>query len=165
MRILSVGNRSPERLRGDAGVTLLELLIVLGLMALLVGLVAPRFGRATDSWRLRSAAEHVSQILRYARTRALYEQRYYVVEIRPAENRVGLLGPASGFVREYLLPAGIRCGEKGAGASSVMHLIFSPSGAVEERTIELRNQQGGKVEIHLHLLLGHPDVEVVRQGT
>lgn len=164
MPISSVGNRRPGPAQRDAGVTLLELLIVLALMALLVGLVAPRFGRATDNWRLRNAAENVSQILRSARTRALYEQRYYVVEIQPEENRVRLLGPSSGFVREYLLPAGIRCEEKGTGASSVMHLIFSPSGAVEERTLWLRNRQGSQVEIHLNFLLGRPGVEVVRQG-
>jgi prepilin-type N-terminal cleavage/methylation domain-containing protein len=174
----------------DAGVTLLELLIVLALMSLLVGLVAPRFGRATDDWRLRSAAESVSQILRYARTRALYEQRYYVVEIRPTENRVRLLGPSllafrqaqggpfdfarvgersrtaqagSELVRDYLLPGDIRCEQEGTGAAAVMHLIFPPSGAVEERIFWLRNRQGRKVQIHISFLLGGPGVEVVRQ--
>ena len=154
----------------DAGVTLLELLVVLALMSLLVGLVAPRFGRATDEWRLRGAAENVSQILRYARARALYEQCYYVVEIRPSENRVWLLAsslPAhagSGFVREYLLPKDIRFEEEGAFTPSVVHLIFSPSGAVEERTLWLRNRQGRKIAIHLNLLLGRSAVEIVRQG-
>jgi len=170
MRISKVGNRRCGLARGEAGVTLLELLVVLALMSLLVGLVAPSFGRATDNWRLRRAAESVAQILRYARTRALYEQRYYVVEIRPAENRVRLLGTtspglaSSGLLRQYLLPADIRCGEEGAAAASVMYLVFSPSGAVEERTLWLRNQQGRQIQIHLSFLLGAPGVEVVRQG-
>ncbi len=159
------GSRSPEGAGRDAGVTLLELLIVLALMSLLVGLLAPRIGRATDNWRLRRAAEHVAQMFRYARTHALYEGRYYVVEIQPQENRVWLLGPAAGFRREYVLPADIRCGEEPSGpATPVMRLIFSPSGAVEERTLWLRNRQGSEVKIHLNLLLGRPGVEVVRAG-
>jgi len=170
MRISRVGNKRRGPARGEAGVTLLELLVVLALMALLVGLVAPGFGRATDNWRLRRAAESVAQILRYARTRALYDQRYYVVEIRPAENRVRLLGTTppgqagSGVIREYLLPADMRCGEEGAATASVTYLVFSPSGAVEERTLWLRNRQGRLVQIHLSFLLGGPGVEVVRQG-
>ncbi len=159
------GNKGREGAGLDAGVTLLELLIVLALMSLLVGLLAPRIGRATDNWRLRRAAEHVAQILRYARTRALYEGRYYVVEIQPQENRVRLLGASSGLIREYLLPGDIRCGEDGLGANiPVMRLVFSPSGAVGERTLWLRNRQGSEVKIHLNLLLGRPGVEVVRAG-
>ncbi len=159
------GNNRLGRARQDAGVTLLELLIVLALMSLLVGLLAPRIGRATDNWRLRRAGEHVAQILRYARTRALYEGRYYVVEIRPEENRVRLLGASSGLIREYLLPGDVRFGEEASPASfSVMRLVFSPSGAVGERTLWLRNREGSEVKIHLNLLLGRPGVEVVRAG-
>ena len=156
---------SRRRGRREEGLTLLELLVVLALMSLLIGLLAPRIGRATDNWRLRRAGEHLSQILRYARTRALYEGRYYVVEIEPQANRVRLVGPSSGFVREYVLPGDVRCGEEGAGGSFyVMRLIFSPSGAVEERTLWLRNRQGSEVKIHLNLLLGRPSVEVVQAG-
>ncbi len=159
------GNKGLERARRDAGVTLLELLIVLALMSMLVGLLAPRIGRATDNWRLRRAGERVAQILRYARTRALYEGRYYVVEIQPQENRVRLLGASSGFVREYQLPRDVRFGEEASPASfSVMRLIFSPSGAVDERTLWLRNRHGSEVKIHLNLLLGRPGVEVVGTG-
>jgi len=134
-------------------------------MSLLVGLLAPRFGRATDNWRLRGAAEKLSQILRYAHAHALYERRYYVVEIQIRENRVRLLGPSSGFLREYLLPGDVRCEEEGGyGSSPMMRLIFPPSGEVEERTLWLRNGQGSRVKIHLSFLLGRPAVEIIPGG-
>ncbi len=159
------GNSRSGHAPRDAGVTLLELLIVLALMSLLLGLLAPRIGRATDNWRLRRSAERVAQVLRYARTRALFEGRYYVVEIDPQENRVRLLGESSGIVREYRLPGDVRCGEEDSPAAfSPLRLIFSPSGAVGERTLWLRNRQGSEVRIHLNLLLGRPGVEVVRAG-
>lgn len=165
MRTFSVGSRPNRLVPHEAGVTLLELLVVLTILSLMVSLVAPRIGRSIDSWRLRSAAARVSQIMNYARTRALYEQRYYLVEIRPEGNRVRVLEPASGFVREYALPPDVRWEEEGNPVSSSgMRFIFSPSGSVEERTLWLSNPQGGRVKIHLSFLLGSPGVEIARQG-
>ena len=79
--------------------TLLELVIVLAILSLAVSLVAPRFGNWSDEWTLRSAAERVAQTVRYARTRALFEQSYYVVEIEPGTRSVRVFNPASGFSR------------------------------------------------------------------
>ena len=56
--------------------TLLELVIVLAILSLAVSLVAPRFGNWSDEWTLRGAAERVAQTVRYAHTRALFEQSY-----------------------------------------------------------------------------------------
>ena len=81
----------------EAGVTLLELVIVLAILALAVSLVAPRFGNWSDEWTLRSAAERVAQTVRYARTRALFEQSYYVVEIEPGRTWCGFSIPPAVF--------------------------------------------------------------------
>lgn len=165
MQTSIAGSRPHRWARPETGVTLLELLVVLTILSLMVSLVAPRVGRSVESWKLRSAAERVAQTLSYARTRALYEQRYYLVEIRSEGNLVRLLGPASGLVREYALPSDIRWEEEGNPASPSMRLVFSPSGAVEERTLWLRNRQGDKVKIHLSFLLGSPGIEITRQGS
>jgi Tfp pilus assembly protein FimT len=145
--------------------TLLELVIVIALLSLFAGLVAPHIGHWIDEWRLRSAAERLAQTIRYARIRALYEQRYYLVEIRPGEKQVWIREPASGFGRAYALPSDVQVGEGESPASSaIFRLIIPPSGALDEKTLWLRNRQGSEWRIHLNFLLGAPEVQLARQG-
>ncbi len=145
--------------------TLLELVMVITILSLMVGLVAPQIGHWIDDWKLRSASERIAQTIRYARVRALYEQHYYLVELHPGKNRVRVLEPASDFVREYALPSGIQVEEEDkAASSSVLRLLLPPSGAVEEKTLWLRNRRGSRVKIHLDFLLGTPRIEIARQG-
>lgn len=164
MPISSAGNnnaRAPRRAKASAGLTLLELLVVITILGLLAGLVGPPMGRWLDDWRLRTAAERVAQTIRYARARALFEQRYYLVELLPEKSQVRVVEPASGFVREYALPGEIEWGEQGTAASAApLRLLLDPSGALEERTFWLRNPRGSTVKIHLDFLLGRPGVEV-----
>ena len=165
MRISLVGNEGRQPRSQEAGVTLLELMIVLAILALAVSLVAPRFGRWSDEWTLRSAAERVAQTLRYARTRALFEQSYYVVEIDPGTHLVRVFNPASGFLRGFALPRGVAVDDGEHPPPPVMRVLFPPSGVVEERTLWLSNQRGSKFRVHMDFLLGAPAIEAVKQGS
>jgi Tfp pilus assembly protein FimT len=143
------------------------LIVVMIILSLMLGLVAPRFGVWMDSWRLRTAAERIAQTLRDARTRAVYEQRYYMVEIEPGRSqedsvgRVRMVEPASGWIREYTLPAGVRVDEgEEASPDAVFHLTVYPSGVMEERNLRLRNPQGRELDVHINLLLDGPAIEV-----
>src|SRR5437879_1452765 len=100
------GNKRRHSKENATGMTLLELLVVITILSLMAGLVAPRIGSWLDIWRLRSAADRITQTLRYARTRALFEQHFYVVEIFPGKRTVRVLQTNSGTVQEFLLPEG-----------------------------------------------------------
>jgi len=164
MRTLLAGNEGRQPQSREAGVTLLELVIVLAILALAVSLVAPRFGNWSDEWTLRSAAERVAQTLRYARTRALFEQSYYVVEIEPATHLVRLFNPTSGFLRGYTLPRGVTIGGGENPPPSVMRILFPPSGVVEERDLWLSNRRRSRYTVHMSFLLGNSIVEAIKQG-
>jgi len=58
----------------DHGVTLLELLIVLMLMALIAGIAIPMFGGGVSSSDLKSAAREVAAGLRFARDQAIAQR-------------------------------------------------------------------------------------------
>jgi prepilin-type N-terminal cleavage/methylation domain-containing protein len=165
----SVGNERHDSKRHAAGVTLLELLVVLTILSLLAGLVAPRMGPWLDNWRLRSAADRIAQTLRYARTRALFEQHFYVVEILPEKNLVRILQPNTAFVREVALPEGIQVQtderQPAPGAPEVIRFILPPSGEVEEKNLWLRNEHGQTIKVHCDFLLGSPGVETAGQGS
>ncbi|MFP4308338.1 MAG: GspH/FimT family pseudopilin [Desulfococcaceae bacterium] len=74
------------------GFTLLELLVVVGLMSLMAGMVVPRMAGSLDRMNARTAARKVSAALRYARSRAAAEQIVYVAILETKENRL-LIGP------------------------------------------------------------------------
>ena len=57
------------------GVTLLELLIVLALLALLAGMVLPTFGNGVPTSELKSAARQLAAGLRMARSEAVGQKR------------------------------------------------------------------------------------------
>jgi type II secretory pathway pseudopilin PulG len=146
-------------------VTLLELVIVLAILSLAVSLVAPRFGNWSDEWTLRSTAGRVAQTVRYARTRALFEQSYYVMEIEPRAHRVRVFNPASGFSRGFALPQGVRVDDGEDSTPPLVRLLFPPSGVVEERNLWLSDRRGSRFRVHVSFLLGAPAVEAVKQGT
>lgn len=153
----------PLRARAQAGVTLIELVVVLILLSLLAGMVVPWVGRWLDKWTLFRAGERVAQSIRYARSRAVFEQRYYMVELRG--NRVRILEPTADFLREYELPSGVEWGEEiGNPATAPVRVLLSPSGAVEEKTVWLWNNQGSRLRVHVDFLLGSRGVEVAREG-
>lgn len=164
MRTWRAGNSRGGAERLDDGVTLLELIVVLIIMSLLVGLVLPRAANWMDNWKLRVAAERVAQTIRDARTRAIYEQRYYAVEVEPGVDRIRMTDLESGSSREYELPAGVRVEpvEEAAGQPEGFRLVVSPSGGGEERTFRLRNREGREIDVHMNFLLGMPGIEVVR---
>ena len=67
--------RSEPRPPGQRGVTLLELLIVIALMAIVAGMVIPMFGGPVSTSELRSSARQLAAGLRLARSEALSERR------------------------------------------------------------------------------------------
>ena len=165
MRTSLVGNERLSRPSREAGMTLVELVIVLAILSLAVSLVAPRFGNWSDQWILRGAAEKVAQTVRYARTRALFEQSYYVVEIEPATRMVRVFNPASGFSRGFTLPSGVKVDDGENPVPPVVRLLLPPSGVVEERNLWLSNRHGSKFRVHVDFLLGAPAIEAVREGS
>jgi prepilin-type N-terminal cleavage/methylation domain-containing protein len=165
MQISSVGNDWRHPQSQEAGVTLLELVIVLAILSLAVSLVAPRFGNWSDEWTLRSAAERVAQTIRYARTRALFEQSYYVVEINPGAHLVQVFNPASGFLRGFELPRGVTVEDGENPPPAVVRLLLPPSGVVEERNLWLSNRRRSKFRVHVNFLLAAPAVEAVKEGS
>jgi general secretion pathway protein H len=65
----------------EHGVTLLELLIVLMLMALIAGIAIPMFGGGVSSTDLKSATRDVATGLRFARDQAIAQRAESLLEL------------------------------------------------------------------------------------
>ncbi len=70
------------------GFTLLELLLVLALIGLITGVIMPRLDGSLSGIKLRSAANKVVAMLRYARSRTAAEQLPYRVVFDRKRGRV-----------------------------------------------------------------------------
>ena len=74
----------------QAGVTLLELLIVIALMAIIAAIVVPMFGGPVSTSELRATARQLAAGLRLARSEAVSERRetFLVVDVAGKRFRV-----------------------------------------------------------------------------
>src|SRR5690606_3886799 len=122
--------------------TLLELVLVLGIMALLMAAAAPSLRGWSRGTKIHDAAERVLAATRYARTQAVNSATTHRFEIDPEglRHRVTVLEgqmyvPVPGeFGHEQLLPSGVRIQllrNDGAGEAAV---AFEANGRVTPAT-------------------------------
>lgn len=88
----------PERLHAYTpartnGLTLIELIVVMTLLVLLAFIAAPSFVSVTKSSQVRTAAQQVVAVLRYARAKALSLGRPVLVSFDREQNTVSVMLP------------------------------------------------------------------------
>ena len=77
----SATGRSRRPPRAGRGVTLLELLVVLGMLAVAAGLIAPRMARSLEGRELHEAAARFAHTARTVRELAISTAQTYALEI------------------------------------------------------------------------------------
>ena len=150
------------------GWTLLELMTVIGLLALVAALTGFGFGELLPGLHLRGAAQDLVLDLQYARWRALAQNQYYRVVFSPgvgsyalereADNGGGRWpGQIEGTIREFNNPHNPYY-HPGIEVQQVSrNPIFSPRGSVTGATVVLRC--GGLSKVITISSLGRVKVE------
>ena len=165
MPILSVGNKGgagfqPARransLPHQAGVTLLEMLVVVAIVGLMAAIATPAISAGLDSVRMTSATGSVSSFLNAALNQAERRQEAVEVIISLKENTLRAFSAEPGFQRELKLPDGIWL-EGNPPAS----LILMPGDSAPGIGIQLANGHGAHRLVHLDPMTGFPRVESV----
>jgi prepilin-type N-terminal cleavage/methylation domain-containing protein len=77
-----MSGRTPRRPHAQAGLSLLELLIVLMLMGIIAAMTLPIFGGGVSTTQLKSAAREIAAGLRLARNEAVASRHETVLTIR-----------------------------------------------------------------------------------
>ena len=150
--------------RASAGVTLIELLIVVALVSLLIGITFPAVGAGVDSLRLTSASNRIAMFFNTAVNRAERRQQVVELTIQPAENRLVLRSTEPGSERTLDLEEGVRIAavypalpqaEQGA-----RRFLLLPGGTAPRIQVELRNRRGDRRLVSVDPITGVPRIEI-----
>ena len=148
----------------QAGVTLIELLIVVALVSLLVGITFPAVGAGVDSLRLASASNRVAMFLNTALHRAERRQQVVELTIQPAENRLVLRSTDPGSERTLDLEEGVRIAAVYPALPQAeqgpRRFLLLPGGTPPRIRIELRNRRGDRRLVSVDPITGVPRIEI-----
>jgi type II secretory pathway pseudopilin PulG len=153
-----------DRERGRHGVTLLEMLIVVGLIGLRVGISFPAVSAGVDSLRLTSAGDGVASLINSALNRADRRQQAIEIAIDTLQNTVVARSIGPGFSRSFQMPAGVRIVGVSPPAlvetAEARRFVVYPGGAPPRMAVELANAKGARRVIEVDPVTGVPKVAV-----
>ena len=165
MPISSVGKPSST---GRRGITLVETMVVVGVISLLAGLVFPAVSSGIDSIRLATAADSVASFLSGALNRAERRQQPVVLSISAGERAITLESGEPNFSRKLELPEGIRIDSlepaSPSGDADPRRFLVLPGGVVPRIGIGLANRRGGRRLVRVDPITGVPQIERPPEG-
>ena len=143
-------------MKNNAGVTLMEMLVVVFLVGLLASISFPAVSSGVDSLRLNSASDAVASFLNSALNRA--ERRQQVMEIAASkeENKLTMRSTEKGFLRELNMPQGVT-------VQTDARVVLSPGGTVPRIGVMLANRRGAKRLIRVDPIVGIPEIETPKE--
>jgi general secretion pathway protein H len=141
------------------GITLLELIIVMVIIAIGAVLTAPNIGGWLPSLRLRSATRDVASALRLAQLKAVSSNTYYRIVFDTINDNYVLeyQNTGGGWVPEggsQSLPTGIKFNTTFGNTAT-----FSPNSTATDGDITLNNNKGSTKTVRLLGLTGRIKIE------
>lgn len=146
------------RPRSRQGITLLELLVAITLIAILGALVYPSFGNALSNLRLRGIARETVALCRLAKYEAVTHRQPYRLAADLEQNQIRVTDSGEQVIKELDLPSGIKIFQiqvlSENGPADATEIYFFPNGAAETGSITLRDEGGRSVRIVVDMLTG-----------
>jgi general secretion pathway protein H len=154
-------------MRSRRGVTLLEMMVVVAIIAVMAGLSYPFAASGLDSLRMSTAADSVVAFLNGAVERANRRQVAVEVMVDPGANLLVLHSTEPGFERRLEMPAGVTI-ESILPASLegkvARRFLIYPGGTVPRIGILLANGRGQRRLVRVDPVTGAPQIERNPEG-
>ena len=139
----------------QAGVTLIELLIVVTIIAVVVGVSFPAITAGLAGLRLTTASGSVASFLTSSMNRVDRREEAAAIVVSPKDNLLAVYTAASGEkpARSLELPQGIRI-----EGSEPRRYLLMPGGTAPRMTVVLRNDKGARKSIRIDPVTAVPDI-------
>jgi prepilin-type N-terminal cleavage/methylation domain-containing protein len=148
---------------GRRGVTLIEMLIVMAVIALIAGLVAPSVSAGIDSLRLRSTSDAIIGFLNTALSRADTRQQMVEILISPSDGTITAVSADRGFSKRLDVVSPIRIlsvqpalAADAEDQNQTRRFLVYPGGTVPKIAIEIGNSRGRKRLVSIDPVTGVP---------
>jgi prepilin-type N-terminal cleavage/methylation domain-containing protein len=165
-----VVKRMPENMsKGQAGmpvllqrgVTLVEMMIVVTIIALIAGISFPALSSGIDSLRLVTASNSLVSFLNRAMNRAERRQEVVEVSISIRDNAVYLA--TAGLTRKLEMPSGVTIRavwpKLPVEPDGPRRFLLLPGGVVPRMGIEVANRKGVRRIVRVNPMTGVPEIE------
>jgi prepilin-type N-terminal cleavage/methylation domain-containing protein len=150
----------------ESGVTLVEMMIVMTLIALMVGITFPAVSTGIDSLRLSSASGDIASFINGALNRAERRQELIELTISKPANQLRLESAAPGFIRKLGMPSGVTITavfpESPPTQDGTRRFLLYPGGTPPRIAVELVNRRGARRLVRVDPITGVPVVEIPR---
>ncbi|HYP13176.1 MAG TPA: prepilin-type N-terminal cleavage/methylation domain-containing protein [Bryobacteraceae bacterium] len=148
----------------SAGVTLIEMLMVVSIVALFVAISFPAVSSGLDTVRLGSATNSVVTFFNSALNRADRRQEPIEVIISIEANNLEMRSPDPAFTRKIDMPDGIKIDKiyplpAEGYEEKARSVIVYPAGAVPRIGVEIRNSKGTRRIVRIDPITGIAQVE------
>ena len=151
--------------RNERGVTLIEALIVVALIAMIAGLSFPSISSGLDTLRLRSTSDSIVSFLNIALDHADRRQQAVEVVISPRENVMLSRTADLGFSRRLELPSQIQILSvqpalpSGIDPELPRRFLLYPGGSVPRIGIEISTLRGRRRLVSVDPITGSPGAQ------
>jgi prepilin-type N-terminal cleavage/methylation domain-containing protein len=151
--------------RSKAGVTLIEMLIVVALISLFAGLMFPSVSSGIESLRLQQASDGISGFLNAGLNRAERNRVVVEITINKAENALTMYSTEPGFMKRLEMPDGVRIVDVFPPAPEDMiaprRFLLYPGGSPPRFGVEIENRKNVRRIVRVDPITGVPQVERV----
>jgi prepilin-type N-terminal cleavage/methylation domain-containing protein len=145
------------------GVTLMEMMVVLAIIALIVGISFPSTIAGMENLRLSAGARSVAAFVNTAANRAERRQQAIELSISIKDNTVTMRSPDAAFVKKLNLPPGIAVRAVWPPlpepTDEPRQFLIQPGGVAPRIGIEIANRRGARRIVRLNPITGVTEIE------
>jgi prepilin-type N-terminal cleavage/methylation domain-containing protein len=142
----------------EAGVTLIEMIIVVAIVGMIAGITYPAVTTGLEAVHLSSSSDDVASFINAALNRVERRQEVIEMEISVKDRTIVLHSVEPGFERKLELPDGITIVDPDPNAT--YQFILMPGGTAPRVGIELKNRKGRRRIVRLDPMTGIPRIEI-----